>query len=46
VVLAIVLLPSKLRLQQLREAAGAASAVPARPSGAASGAADTVSSTA
>jgi hypothetical protein len=52
VVLAIVLLPSKLRLQQLREAAIAASeapaapAAPAAPSGAASGAADTVSSTA
>jgi hypothetical protein len=39
VVLAIVLLPSKQRLQQLREAASAASAAP-------SGAADTVSSTA
>jgi hypothetical protein len=39
VVLAIVLLPSKQRLQQLREAASAAPATP-------SGAADTVSSTA
>jgi hypothetical protein len=35
VVLAIVLLPSKLRLQQLREAASAASAGSAAPSGAA-----------
>ena len=49
VILAIVLLPSKLRLAQLREAAIAASEAseaPAAPSGAASGAADTVSSTA
>ncbi len=53
VVLAIVLLPSKLRLQQLREAASAASAASASaapagaaPAGAASGAADTVSSAA
>jgi len=43
VVLAIVLLPSKLRLQQLREAASAA---PAAPASTASGAADTVSSAA
>jgi hypothetical protein len=46
VVLAIVLLPSRLRLQQLREAASAASAAPNAPSSAASGATDTVSSTA
>jgi hypothetical protein len=49
VVLAIVLLPSKLRLQQLREAASPASpasAAPATPSKAASGAAGTVSSAA
>ena len=50
VVLAIVLLPSKLRLQQLREAASAASATPATSASAApttpSGAADTVSSAA
>jgi hypothetical protein len=46
VVLAIVLLPSKLRLQQLREAAIAASAAPAAPASTASGAADTVSSAA
>jgi MFS family permease len=50
VILAIVLLPSKARLAQLREAAIAASEAseaPAAPSGAApSGAADTVSSTA
>jgi hypothetical protein len=43
VVLAIVLLPSKQRLQQLREAA---SAGPATPASAASGTADTVSSAA
>jgi hypothetical protein len=46
VVLAIVLLPSKRRLLQLREAASAASAAPATPSSATSGGADTVSSAA
>jgi hypothetical protein len=52
VVLAIVLLPSKQRLQELRAAASAGAAASAAPSGAApsgaapSGAADTVSTTA
>jgi hypothetical protein len=44
VVLAIVLLPSKQRLQQLREAASAGGVT--APGAAPSGAADTVSSTA
>jgi EmrB/QacA subfamily drug resistance transporter len=46
VVLAIVLLPSKRRLLQLREAASAGSATPATSSSATSGGADTVSSAA